>query len=222
MKPDAPGLTLLHTAESHVPRFTAVLQELAPEIPVRHVVRADLLDEARAKGEVDAALAQKLGEVLKSLAPSSAVILCTCSTLGADAEKLGGVRGVEVLRVDRPMARAAVAQGSRIAVIAALASTLEPTRKLLEEETARAGKEITLELIHVEEAWQHFGAGKQEAYRRVIAESVDEAAPSADVIVLAQASMVGAERYVKTVKPVLSSPELGVKEALEVLSQRWP
>lgn len=221
MRLDAPTLTLLHTAPSHVPRFTAVLQGLASKAKVQHVVREDLLDEARIKGEVDAALSQKLGGVLGSLAPSSSVILCTCSTLGAAAESFSAL-GVPVLRVDRPLARAAVVRGSCIAVVAALASTLEPTRALLEEEAVRAGVDVRLELVHVERAWQHFGVGELETYLRVIAEHVDEVAPDADVIVLAQASMAGAERFVKTHKPVLSSPELGVEAALEVLSRLRP
>lgn len=213
-------LTFLHTAESHIPRFAAVVHEFFSGTTVKHVVREDLLDEARVRGGVDAALSQKVRAALESLAPSSGVILCTCSTLGAAAEACDGLGGTRVLRVDRPLAKAAVAAGSSIAVVAALGSTLEPTETLLEEEAARAGRDVRLELIHVERAWRHFEAGEQEAYRRAIAHSVDEGAARADVIVLAQASMMGAERYAQTVKPVLSSPVLGVQAALEALARR--
>lgn len=183
---------------------------------MRHVVREDLLAEARAQGYVDAALSARLKEILAASEPG--VVLCTCSTLGAAAEALDGVSGVRVLRIDRPLARAALTQGSRIAIVAALASTLAPTRQLLEEEAERAERDVTLELSLAEGAWQHFEAGDEAAYLRVIAEHVDAVAPHADVIVLAQASMMGAERYVVTEKPVLSSPVLGVKAALELLT----
>lgn len=147
------SLGLLHTAASHVGRFDALLAELSPDVPVRHAVHDHLLADARARGGVDAALAQELGAVVSSLAETASVILCTCSTLGEHAEALDGAFGVRVVRLDRPLARAAVAQGSSIVVVAALESTLEPTRRLLEDEAARVGKRPTLILSHCPDAF---------------------------------------------------------------------
>ena len=48
------------------------------------------------------------------------------------------------MRVDRPMAAEAVSRGRRIAVVAAIESTVEPTCALLREEAARAGRDIEL------------------------------------------------------------------------------
>ena len=209
-------LTLLHTAGSHVPRFEALLLELAPELSARHVVREGLLDSARARGGVDAALRKELGAVLEPLARSSAVVLCTCSTLGAAAEAFDKTFGARVLRVDRPLARSAVAQGSRIVVVAALKSTLEPTWVLLEEEAERAHKQIALTLSHCSNAWAHFERGDEAAYLYAVAAHIDEVQACGDVVVLAQASMAGVEALVGTVKPVLSSPRLGLLGALEM------
>ena len=211
------ALTLLHTAASHVPRFEVLLSELAPELSARHVVHEGLLDSARARGRVDAALIKELRAVLGPIAGSSAVVLCTCSTLSAAAEAFDRAFGARVLRVDRPLARAAVAQGSRIVVVAALKSTLEPTRLLLEEEAERAHKQVVLTLSHCEEAWAHFEQGDESSYLHAVAAHVDEVQERGDVIVLAQASMAGAEALVRTAKPVLSSPRLGLLGALELL-----
>lgn len=216
------ALTLLHTAASHVPRFEALLSELVlegslPHVSVQHVVCERLLDDARTRGSVDAVLTAELGAVLGSLARTSAVILCTCSTLGAAAEAFDETFGARVLRVDRPLAREAVARGSRIVVVAALESTLEPTRLLLEEEAARAHKRVALSLSHCEEAWAHFERGDEAAYLRAVAVHVEAVLEEGDVVVLAQASMVGVEALVCTTKPVLSSPRLGLLGALELL-----
>lgn len=216
------GLALLHTAASHVPKFGTLASEFAPGVPLTHAVHEQLLEEAKVRGGVDEVLAAELKALLETLAREAEVILCTCSTLGAAAERFDGQFGARVVRVDRPLARAAVMQGERIAVVVALQSTLEPTQKLLEEEAFRAGKDVKLETVFVPKAWEYFERGERERYGQVLAEAADEAAARADVIVLAQASMAGAERYAKTDKPVLSSPVLGVKAALEVLTSLVP
>lgn len=196
------------------------MAELAPEVPAVQVVCEDLLAEARAHG-LEAAL-PGLRRALGSLAERASVVLCTCSTLGALAERYDGVYGSRVLRVDRPLAEAAVARGSRLLVVAALESTLEPTRALLEAEAERVGKSVALELSLCPDAWACFERGDEAGYVRSVAAHVDEVEARGDVVVLAQASMAGAERFVRTGKPVLSSPRLGVLGALGLLeTQRF-
>lgn len=221
-----PRLALFHTSETHIARFDALLGELEPGLCVTHEVQAQLLHDARRDG-VNESLRQALGLWLSDLAQRADVILCTCSTLGAAAEAFDRCCGARVVRIDRPLARAAVAQaamssvtaarGHHIAVVAALASTLEPTRHLLEEEAAEVSRPLTLSWFLAEAAWAHFEQGDTDGYLRAVARTADEAAATADVVVLAQASMAGAERLVQTRKPVLSSPKLGLKAALALL-----
>lgn len=63
----------------------------------------------------------------------------------------------------------------------------------------------------------HFELGDEAAYLQAVAAHVAEVQHQGDVVVLAQASMAGAEAFVRTAKPVLSSPRLGVLGALELL-----
>lgn len=56
-------------------------------------------------------------------------------------------------------------------------------------------------------------------YHQSIATAIDKHANHYDVIVLAQASMAGATAFcTQTAVPVLTSPELGVKAAVDQLS----
>ena len=207
-------LGLFHTAASHVPRFTALLGELAPEVKAEHVVDEALLAEARAHGVNS--VADAFSAVLTDLAASSAVVLCTCSTFGAHAEKLGETLQKPVLRVDRPLAQAAALQGSHVVIVAALASTLEPTLELFEDEAARTGRAVRFTLSHAADAWSWFERGDERGYLQAIAAHVDRVAAQGDVVALAQASMAGAETFVQTPKPVLSSPSLGLLAALKL------
>ena len=213
-KPVKPKLGLFHTATSHIPRFSALLRELTPEVEAEHVVHEDLLAAARAQGGVSEALAEKFAASLTDFAESLDVVLCTCSTFGAHAERLGESLAKPVVRIDRPLAQAAVTQGSSVVIVAALESTLEPTRDLFEDEAARIGKKVRFTLSHAADAWNWFERGDETGYLHVIAEHIDKVAKRGDVIALAQASMAGAEAFVQTSKPVLSNPKLGLLEAV--------
>lgn len=137
-----------------------------------------------------------------------------CSTIGGYAEQASQRTSQTVVRIDRAMAEQAVAAGSRIIVIAALASTLAPTRQLLLAVAHDAGKTITITAKLCEGAWSKFEAGDQAGYLHEIASTIREVAHVGDVVVLAQASITDAAAYCTDVAiPVLSSPRFGVEAA---------
>ncbi|MCF3137022.1 aspartate/glutamate racemase family protein [Streptomyces olivochromogenes] len=199
-------LALLHTSPVHVPVFDALRDEDHQGLELRHFVDAGLLDRARRHGP-EAVAGEVSAALERAVADGARAVLCTCSTIGGVAE--AAAAGVPVLRVDRPMAAAAVAAGSRVVVLATVRSTLDPTVALVEEEARRAGRDVTVRTLLVEEAWPRFEAGDHEGYARQVAAAAD-AVTGADAIVLAQASMTPAQRLTRTVVPVLSSPRPGL------------
>lgn len=203
----------LHTADVHVGTFRALTAELAPDAVDMHVVEPTLLT-----GDLTPELRERLQTRLRDLRDAGAdVILCTCSTLGGHAERSDP--GIPVVRIDRPMAEAAVAAGGRIAVVVAAESTLEPTLELLRECAARAGAQVTLVPSTCFPAWDLFVAGDHDAYIGRIATHCREIADEADLVVLGQASMASAaERLSNLPIPVLTSPRLAVQRTRELLS----
>ncbi|MFI9045748.1 aspartate/glutamate racemase family protein [Streptomyces sp. NPDC053427] len=207
-------LTLLHTSPVHVPVFDALRDEEAPGLALRHLVRPELLERAREQGPD--AVAEEVAAALSGAARAGArAALCTCSTIGSVAEAAGAALGLPVLRVDRPMAAAAVAAGPRIVVLAALESTLGPTRDLIAEEAERAGREVRVRTVLVPGAWERFEAGDTEGYLEAVAAAAREV-PAADAIVLAQASMAPAAGRLTGGVPVLSSPRPGLRAAAQL------
>ncbi|MYX08616.1 arylsulfatase [Streptomyces sp. SID8375] len=206
-------LALLHTSPVHVPVFDALRDAEAPGLAMHHLVRPELLDRARAQGP-DAVSADVSAVLSEAAGHGARAVLCTCSTIGSVAEAAGAALGLPVLRVDRPMAAAAVAAGPRIAVLAALESTLAPTEDLIVQEAQRAGREVRVRTVLVPDAWERFESGDTEGYLSAIAAAAREVR-DADAIVLAQASMAPAAEGLDGGAPVLSSPRLGLLAAAQ-------
>ncbi|MER5292343.1 aspartate/glutamate racemase family protein [Streptomyces pharetrae] len=208
-------LALLHTSPVHVPVFDALRDADRPGLRLRHLVREDLLERARRDGP-EAVAGEVRAVLVRAAGDGARAVLCTCSTLGGVAEEAASVAGVPVLRVDRPMAAAAVAAGPRVVVLAALESTLGPTAALIEEEARRAGRAVAVRTVLVDGAWSRFEAGDTAGYARQVVAAADALTPAdADAIVLAQASMAPAQRLTTTIVPVLSSPRPGLAAAAE-------
>ncbi len=213
-------LALWHSAESNVSVFAAILGELAPDIPLAHKVRADLL--AAAQPVLTPRVRRAVSDDILAMADDGpGIVLCTCSTLGPGAESAAELTDVPVLRVDLPMMEEALKRGSRIAVAAALPSTLGPTRDLLERVAKARGVDLTIGEILVEDAWPHLEKGDREGYARCIAERLRVAAKGYDAVVLAQASMAGAVDLLADLDvPVLASPRLGAAAAIRAWRER--
>ncbi len=202
----------LHTAAVHVAVFSGLLAEISPGDSAVQLVDESLLADTRRRGLVDDELRARIGVGLEDLDRRGAVrIVCTCSTIGGDAEEVGRTLGLDVFRVDRPMAEAAVSVGGRIAVVGGPASTLAPTRALLQETADAAGRSVTLIDAPCLTAWPHFEAGRLDRYYATLAAHLQSLDGSADVIVLAQASMAPVEALVSLSSLVLSSPRPAVR-----------
>jgi len=198
-----------------VATFDALLREMAPDLVARHSVHEELLAEARRTGFTSALALRVRDVVLATASEPGALVVCTCSTIGGCAERANEDRPGVAMRIDRPMAERAVILGPRILIAAALESTLEPTRSLVEDAAHAAGRHVRTSSLLCEGAWAHFERGDSEGYLHAIAEALCRDARDADVVILAQASMAGAASLCAELRaPILSSPRLGLAGAL--------
>lgn len=224
MPPNEDALAFLHTAQVHVPTFERLVREIAPDLRVRHVVREDLLADARAVGVEDTGLVARVHHAMHEAASSGAtVVVCTCSTIGAIAEKTATGDAFKALRIDRAMADRAVRTGPRVLIVAALESTLAPTTALVLSAAQNAGVVVRPSHLLVERAWSHFQSGDIAGYVETLAGAIRakaDGADRADVVVLAQASMAPVEKALADLGiDVLSSPVPGVRFAVQMAGQ---
>ena len=210
-------LSFLHTAESNVAAIGKLMAELAPDIPTRHLLAAELLADAVKAGTVTDKIAADVRAKLAEAAKDAAVVVCTCSTIGAVAEAADGTLPAPVQRIDRAMAEKAVAGGRRVLVAACVPTTIEPTSDLLTKVAREAGHAVDIAVVLIADAWPKFLAGDVAGYNAMIVERLTAEKGTADVVVLAQASMAGAaaETERRLGVPVLTSPRLGVAAAID-------
>jgi len=112
------------------------------------------------------------------------------------------------------MAEQAVSSGSRIAVVAALQSTVAPTVVLIREVAGSQDLDPAIEEVVVSGAWSLFENGDLVGYASGVAARIDSLDPAPDVVVLAQASMALAADLCTTTVPVLTSPRSAVEAAV--------
>ena len=208
-------LVMVHTVAGLIDLFDGLRAEIDPGVPVRHVVEAALLTDAIDEGALTDEIRARTRDALLEATEGAALVLCTCSTVGPGADDAAAQAGVPILRVDQPMAEAAVQAGRRITVAATLATTIGPTADLVADAARRAGKAVEIESVVFAEARARLVAGDAEGHERIIADGLHEAAASADAIVLAQASMTPAlARCADIAIPLLTSPRSGLEAAI--------
>jgi Asp/Glu/hydantoin racemase len=210
-----PRVCLLHTVAALPAVFDPLLADEAPDVHAYHMVDESLLADTVAHGPLPRTTARLASHLAQAEAAGAEAVQVTCSSLAPAPEAARPLLGTPVLRVDEPMARQAVRTGPRIAVLATLTSTLEPTAELIRRQAAHEGARIELTTSTCDGAFEARTAGDAAAHDRLIAEEARRLAAQHDVLVLAQASMAAA---VDTLPPgavrvpVLTSPRSGTAQ----------
>lgn len=209
-------IALLHMGAVVIGVFGELTQRYWPGTEVVNVLDDKIVtDLAHAKRSQSVSVRLAALAAAARAAGAEAVVF-TCSSISGYARQVSEAAGLPVLRIDEAMADEAVRIGGRITVLATLPTTLEPTCALLEERLTLAGASAPIQRVLVEGAFAAVASGDRALHDTYVAAQVAKAAASSDVVVLAQASMASAARGDYPV-PVLTSPELGVQRAREVL-----
>ena len=218
----APTLALIHTSPTLTPLFGSLCAEFMPETAIFHMVDESLIKDTIREGHLRRVTMRRLLSMIESAEQAGAdAVLVTCSSIGEAVVAAQNLFDIPVIRVDDAMAEAAVRMGHRIGVMATLKTTLEPTIALLREKAEEAGIHIDIVESLCDGAFDAVLAGDSITHDRILTEALRHEMQGVDVVILAQASMA---RVVKTMPqgalsmPVLSSPELAVMQARDVLA----
>jgi hypothetical protein len=179
-----------------------------------------VLSDTIAAGAVPRLAAVRLSRLyLDAVAAGADLVLSACSSVGdvaAAVQPLLSQLGVPLVRIDELMARQVVLAHNRIAVLATLPSTLNPTINLVRLTSAQLNKPVQIEAALAEGA---FGLPPDE-FRALLLKTCEPLLDKIDAVLMAQGSMAYSEEWLqgKTGKAVYSSPRFG---ALALKQTAW-
>lgn len=218
-----PGtLALLHTSHVLIPLFSDLCKRIIPRVQVFHMVDESLIKNTIEAGFLTKDTVRRMLALIQSANNGGAsAVMVTCSSIGPGVRVAQEVFDFPVLRVDDAMAEEAVRRGTSIGVLATLRTTLEPTVSLLQETAAAQSRDIEIIPRLCDGAFDAVISGDNETHDDIVSAVLADLMEKVEVVVLAQASMA---RIVECVPPearkipILSSPELAVRRAWEILS----
>jgi aspartate/glutamate racemase len=207
----------IHTGPVLVDVFKKLFPELLPDVRLVNLVDDGLLNDVRAAGGLTPSVTRRIvGYGMLAEASGADAILNCCSSVGEAADVLAQTVGIPVVKIDNRMATQAVEQGSRIGIIATVATTLDPTERLIQRKASEVGKSIRTERYLVNSAFDALLAGNAEEHDRLLKAEIEKAMDENDVVVLAQGSMARLVPSLDQRVPVLSSP----RSSVEALKER--
>lgn len=213
-------IAAIYTGVALVKPLSDQLKEALPGYRIMNILDDSMIAEIIAEGRLTASVRRRLYSYYDAAASAGAeLILNTCSSIGEAVYAARDFIPVPIVRIDEAMARRAVAEGSRIAVLATLSTTIDPTIALLKRCAAEAGKTITTISAVAEGAFPAITAGDAATHDRILAETAKKVSADCDLILLAQGSMGRMEAPLRelTGKTVYSSPRLAIEMVKKML-----
>jgi aspartate/glutamate racemase len=220
-------LAIIHTTPATLEPLKALAAELLPDCDVINFMDDSILPQLGKNGGNLSEVEDRLIHYVQFAEQAKAdVILSACSSVGEVVAKAQQFVSIPIIRIDEAMAVAAIQRASAapvpsIGVVATLATTLNPTLRLLQATAGAMGKEIKFSSRLVEAAYQRLMAGDKEGHDAALVEALSDLARSVEVVVLAQASMARVlPRLPKAEQgKILSSPCLGMEQVKRVLNK---
>jgi len=210
---------MIHTSAVSYNELRGLFAKHLPGVQVQSIIDDSLLEEVKTVGHITPDIIGRMCAYFRIAEQQGAdLIFNQCSSVGEAAEIAAKTVNVPMLRVDRPMAEKAVQLGKRIAVVATVASTVEPSCAIVRRAAEEAGKDVEIIPYLIDGALDILMKEGQEKHNKFVLDVLKKCEQEVDVIVLAQGSMTVLIPELGVIeKPVLTSPEMGVLRAKEML-----
>ena len=217
-----PTLAIIHTTPATLTSLKKLALETIPDLTVINFMDDSILPQlANNQGNLAEVEGRLIAYARFAEQAGADIILEACSSVGEVTKKMRMVVKVPVVRIDEEMAEWVVKQEKKIGVAATLATTLNPTTKLLEEKASILGKKVLLTPRLIEGAYQRIINGDQAGHDNLLMDTFSFLLNEVDVIVLAQASMAGvAEKMPEEDRAkFFSSPSFAINQVKTLLQK---
>ena len=214
-------LALLHTSPVVIRPINDLSRTLMPRVALMNLLDDGILGQIASTSGIDA-VRRRVERLAQCATDANAdALLITCSSISELAGSAAKASGLPIYAIDEAMAEEAVRRGTRIGVLATVATTLDPTCRLIERKAKETGKRIAIRRALADDAFAELSRGNANAHDEILHNALVTLAATEEVIVLAQASMarlidgLGEQRI-----PILASPRLGLERVRAQLQAR--
>jgi len=211
---------IIHTNQLAGGDLTRLFNEMAPDVTVRNIIDDSMLPEVLSIGGITPGVLKRYCTyAIQAEASGADLIFSQCSSVGEAVDVARTMVSVPIIKIDERMAEVACQMGSRIAVVATASCTMGPTTRLLSRAAERLGKRISLVEELRTDAFERMLAGDKKGHNELLLGRIRDLYSRVDVVVCAQGSMLALKPDLgETPIPVLMSPPIGVRHAVEVLA----
>jgi aspartate/glutamate racemase len=185
-------LGIIHAINLTIRAIEPFIEQYIPEVSVMH-----LCDDTIQRDNISAGVGVipkrnyfKFAQYAHNLEEAEAdMILLACSTFNYAAELGRPMIDIPIMQIDRPMMELAVRQGTRVGMLATLATTVPSSERLLRIVAAEQKKPVEITTVLREEAFRAIQKGDAATHNAMLLEEIDKLSGKVDVIVMAQLSM---------------------------------
>lgn len=214
-------LCTLHTTDKFMEMmsvpFTKPFLKDNPDIEQMDITDSSLIVETQKNGGVTPAVARRMYNYFMCAADAGAdAILVTCTSVNSITKQMRPFVPIPVISVEEPIAEKAVASGKKIGILSSVATSAQPVKQTILEKAAEAGKEVEVEIIVAEGAFDALNAGDRALHDDKVRAALAELVNKVDVVVFAQMSMALVEHPEYDV-PVLKFGRMSYDAAKEAM-----
>ncbi len=196
--------------------FGKKFSEQNPDVEIVNIMDDSLLTESLAHGGPTPSVIRRFVHyAMAAEAGGAEVVMSSCTTMAPATEAARSLLSIPIFNIDEPMGREAVQAGSSLGIVATVPTSAPATETMLKKAAVAAGKDIEIQIVINESAFQRLMAGKIEDHDSMVCDEIDKLAERVDVIVLGQVSLAKISH--QAAKPILQVAQSGFSEARRLL-----
>lgn len=170
--------------------FGKPFAEQNPDYEVYNIMDDSLLSDTRKFGGMTPVIATRMLNYAKAAEASGANgIIVTCTSVNKATKFIRPLLSIPIINIEEPVAEMAVANGTKIGILATLTSSPGAIGSVIQEKADALGKKVEIVPRVVEGAFEVLCSGDRAKHDEMVCEALYKLAKEVDCIAFAQISM---------------------------------
>ncbi len=170
--------------------FAKTFADTKDDVEIFNIMDDSLLKETLAAGEPTPDVCSRMLSYAQAAQNSGAdAVIVTCTSVNKATRYIKECLHIPVINIEEPVAEMAVANGTKIGILATLPTSPAAIGRVIREKAEEQGKAIEIVECVVDGAFDVLCAGDRDKHDAMVCEALYKLAEEVDVIAFAQISM---------------------------------